>query len=139
MFIDKNSLKIKIPGGEYVNLGNFNDRNISLITQARYGYNKLWGKNSGRSLSGKQSGTLLGIFPKIIVTFKKLTKSEFEAIAPILDAKQQIVSYYDPKKKQQTTMTTYTGDYEVTNKGIVGSKRKNESFEISFIATDRRR
>ena len=141
MFIDKNSLQIKIPGGEYVNLGNFNNKNISLITQAKYGYNKLWGENSGRNLAGKQTGTLIGIFPKIVVSFRKLTKTEFETIAPIIDAKRQIVSYYDPKKKQQITMETYTGDYEVINKNIINniSTHKNESFEVSFIAIDRRR
>ena len=36
-------------------------------------------------------------------------------------------------------MTTYTGDYEVSNKHIVtGSKRKNEGFSVSFIAIKKR-
>ena len=132
MFINKNSLKVKVGSGSYINLGNY-------ITQAKYGYNKLWGANSGRNLAGKQTGTLIGIFPKIIVSFRKLTKTELETIVPILDAKNQTVSYYDPKKRQQIEMQTYTGDYEVINKNIMDSNHKNESFEVSFISVDRRR
>lgn len=133
MFIDANSLKVKKYGdGSYVNLGDY-------IVEAKYGYNKLWSSDSGRNLAGTQTGTLIGIFPKIIVQFKKLTKTQLETIAPILDSARQTVSYYDAKKQTTTTMTTYTGDYEVTNKHIVtGSKRKNEGFSVSFIAIKKR-
>lgn len=125
MFINKDSL---IVNG--INLGRY-------IVQATYSYNKLWSSDSGRNLAGEQSGTLVGIFPKIVVQFRKLTQSELETLAPILDSARQTVQYYDPNKKAMTTMTTYTGDYEVVNKGIVGHV-KNEGFQISFIATKRR-
>lgn len=125
MFIRKDSLIVN-----NINLGNY-------IVEARYGYNKCWSKDSGRNLAGTQSGTLIGIFPKIIVQFKKLTQTELETLAPILDNARQTVKYYDPNKKAMTTMTTYTGDYEVVNKGIVGHV-KNEGFQISFISTKRR-
>ena len=125
MFIDKNSLIVN-----NINLGKY-------IVQATYSYNKLWSSDSGRNLAGTQSGTLVGIFPKIIVQFRKLTQTELETLAPILDSSRQTVQYYDPNKKAMTTMTTYTGDYEVVNKGIVGHV-KNEGFQISFISTKRR-
>lgn len=125
MFIDKNSLIVN-----NINLGNY-------IVEARYGYNKLWSSDSGRNLAGTQSGTLIGIFPKIVVQFRKLTQTELETLAPILDSARQTVQYYDPNKKAMTTMTTYTGDYEVINKGIIGHI-KNEGFQISFISTKRR-
>lgn len=125
MFIDKNSLIVN-----NINLGKY-------IVQATYSYNKLWSSDSGRNLAGTQSGTLVGIFPKIIVQFRKLTQTELETLAPILDSARQTVQYYDPNKKAMTTMTTYTGDYEVVNKGIVGHV-KNEGFQISFISTKRR-
>ena len=125
MFINPNSL---IVNG--INLGNY-------IVEARYSYNKLWSSDSGRNLAGTQSGTLIGIFPKIIVQFRKLTQTEFETLAPILDSTRQTVQYYDPNKKAMTTMTTYTGDYEIVNKGIIGHI-KNEGFQISFISTKRR-
>ena len=125
MFINPNSLIVN-----NINLGKY-------IVQATYSYNKLWSSDSGRNLAGTQSGTLVGIFPKIVVQFRKLTKSELELLTPILDSARQTVQYYDPNKKAMTTMNTYTGDYEVTNKGLIGN-RKNESFSIAFISKKRR-
>lgn len=133
MFINKNSIQIKKAGDEtYTNMGNY-------IVEAKYGYNKLWSSDSGRNLAGTQTGTLIGIFPKITLQFRKLTKSELELLTPIFDSARQTVSYYDPRKKAQITMQTYTGDYEITNKHIVsGTSRKNEGFSISFIAIRKR-
>ena len=126
MFIDKNSIIINnISMGQY-------------LLEAKYSYNKLWASDSGRNLAGTQSGTLIGIFPKIVLQFRKLTKAELETIVPILDSATQTFTYYDPYKQNTTTMTTYTGDYEIDNKYIVGNNRKNESFSISFIAVRKR-
>lgn len=136
MYIDINSIQIKKPNGNYISLGNYNGK--CLIVEAKYQYNKLWSSDSGRNLAGKQSGTLIGIFPKIIVQFKKLNKDELEAIIPILDAPRQVVRYYDPIKKAYTTMETYTGDYEITNKSMINSNHKNEGFSISFISVAKR-
>ena len=125
MYIDKDSLIVN-----NVNLGQY-------ILEAKYSYNKLWSSDSSRNLAGTQSGTLVGIFPKIKVQFRKLTKAELETLTPILDSARQTVKYYDPNKKTMTTMTTYTGDYEIDNKGIIGHV-KNEGFQISFISVKRR-
>ena len=125
MFIDKNSIVI-----DSVNMGQY-------ITEAKFGYNKLWGEG-GRNLSGDMIASFIGVFPKIILQFKPLTKSELEIIVPILDSSRQTVSYYDPYKKQQTSMTTYTGDYEVSNKNIVDNIMPNESFSCSFISVSKR-
>ena len=84
------------------------------------------------------TGTLIGIFPKIVLQFRKLTKSELEIIVPILDSARQTVTYYDPNKKASTTMITYTGDYEIVNKYIIGTNRKNEGFQCSFISISKR-
>lgn len=126
MFINKNSLVINS-----VNMGQY-------LVEVKYGYNKLWSSDSGRNLAGTQSGTLIGIFPKLILQFRKLTKSELEIIVPILDSTNQTVSYYDPNKKATTTMTTYTGDYEIVNKNIINGSSKNEGFSCSFISVSKR-
>lgn len=126
MFIDKNSIIVNgISMGQY-------------IVEAKYGYNKLWANDSGRNLAGVQSGTLIGIFPKIILQFRKLTKAELELLTPILDSARQTLTYYDPNKKANVTMETYTGDYEISNKGMISRGRKNEGFNISFIAVRKR-
>lgn len=130
MFIDKNSITIT-GGGRTINAGDY-------IVEAKFGYNKLWSNDTGRNLAGSMSGTLVGIFPKIILQFRKLTKSELEIISDILDASTQSVTYYDPKKKQNVTMATYTGDYEIINKYFVNEDYKNEGFSCSFIAVSKR-
>lgn len=126
MFINRNSIIINgVSMGQY-------------IVEAKYGFNKLWSSDSGRNLAGTQSGTLIGTFPKIILQFRKLTKGELETITPILDSARQTVTYYDPNKKTNVTMTTYTGDYEISNKNIISGNSKNEGFSCSFIAISRR-
>lgn len=126
MFIDKDSIIINdVSFGQY-------------IVEAKYGYHKLWGKDSGRNLAGDNSGTLLGIFPKITLQFGRLTKTQLETIVPILDSPSQSLTYYDPNKKTNVTMQTYTGDYDITNKYIVDNGRTNEGFSCSFIAISKR-
>jgi hypothetical protein len=132
MFIDINSIQVKTNSMlSYVSLGQY-------LTQAKYGYHKLWSAKSGRALSGAMTGVLVGIFPKLTLQFRPLTKSELEIIAPILDSANQSVKYYDPNKKTTVTMTTYTGDYEITNKKIISGTAKNEGFSCSFISTKKR-
>ena len=123
MFIDANSIRLNnISMGQY-------------LLSAKYEYNKLWGTDTGRNLKGSFSGTLVGIFPKIILTFRKLTKDEMNIIAPILDSGTQSLTYYDPSTNSNKTISTYTGDWSYENKKIT---TKNESFECSFIARERR-
>lgn len=127
MFIDKESLIVDgVKFAEYV-------------TEVKYGYNKLWAEDSGRNLAGNQSGTLIGIFPKIEVSFKKLTRTELETIAPILDKATQSVTYYDPVKKKNITISTYTSDWSTLNRNTFENvARANESFSISFISRKKR-
>lgn len=123
MFINKNSLYM-----DGISMGQY-------LTQVRYGYNKLWSSDSGRTLSGKMSGTLIGIFPKIIMSFRKLTNEELVFLAPHFDSASQTIRYKDPYKNADVTITTYTGDWETTYKNM----DKADTFELSFISTDRRR
>lgn len=122
MFIDENSLKV-------------NELNMSsFILEAKYGYHKIWASDTGRNLAGVQSGTLIGIFPKITLQFRPLTKSEIELLAPIFDSATQNVTYYDPVKKKLITISTYTNDWEETNLNIM----QNEPFSVAFISRKKR-
>ena len=132
MFIDKiNGLQAKVGSGSYVDLGPY-------LLEVEYQYPKLWANDTGRNLKGKQTGTLIGVFPKIICQFKKLTKEQLEILQPILDAPTQTLKYYDPMKKAYYEMQTYTGDWAVKNNYVLGSSRKNQGFQISFIAREKR-
>ena len=126
MFINKDSIVI-----DNVSMGQY-------LLEAKYGYHKLWGKDSGRNLAGTQSGTLLGVFPKLTLQFRKLTKAEVEILAPILDKAYQSVSYYDPNKKAQVTMATYSGDWELVSKRLINGSGKCEAFSCAFISVSRR-
>lgn len=69
------------------------------------------------------------------MSFRKLTESELTTLAPHFDSTNQTITYKDPYKNANTTITTYTGDWETTYKNM----DKADTFELSFIATDRRR
>ncbi len=123
MFIDKNSIKLNnISMGQY-------------LSSAKYEYNKLWGNDTGRNLKGSFSGTLVGIFPKLTLTFHKLTQAEMNLIAPILNSGTQSLTYYDPDMNLNKTITTYSGDWSYENKQITS---KNESFSCTFVSRERR-
>lgn len=127
MLIDKDSLKVD--GENYA----------QYLVEVEYGYYKIWGSDAGRNLAFEQVGTLGGIFPKLRLTFKKLTQKELETIAPKLDAATQMVTYYDPVLKRMYEMETYTGDWSTLNKNtFTNVARANESFQISFIARKKR-
>lgn len=122
MFVDKDSIIINnISMGQY-------------LVQADYEYNKLWASDSGRNLAGKQTGTLIGVFPKLVLQFRSLSRDELHLLAPILDSARQVVQYYDDNKGANITMETYTGDWKITNKNI----GKNEGFSCSFISIEKR-
>lgn len=121
MFINANSFKV-----DGMNLSPY-------ITNIEYQYPKLWGDDTGRNLAGNFNGTLLGIFPKFIVTFRKLSSSELQTIAPILDKKYQTVTYSDPVKGT-ISKKTYTGDWSAKYKNT----GKADGFTVSFICTTKR-
>ena len=122
MFIDKDSVIINgLSIGKY-------------LVEATFSFPKLWASDTGRNLAGKMTGTLIGIFPKLILQFRPLTKEEINIIAPILDSAIQTVVYYDPNKDRNITMSTYTGDWELKNRNI----KQNEGFSCSFISVAKR-
>lgn len=122
MYVDKNSIIIN-----NINMGQY-------LTQADFEYNKLWSSDSGRNLAGSQVGTLIGIFPKLVLQFRSLNADEVHTLAKIFDSATQTVQYYDDNKAEMTTIQTYTGDWKAVSKKI----NKCEPFSISFISRKRR-
>lgn len=122
MFINANSITINgVSMGQY-------------LLQAQFEYNKLWGDDTQRNLKGKMTGTLVGIFPKLVLTFRKLKEEELAIIAPLLNSASQTVTYYDPELQQATTIETYSGDWSNISKDFT----KVQSFDCSFIAKEAR-
>lgn len=109
------------------------------LVEVEYGWNKIWGKDTGRNLKASMSGSLMGIVPKLKLTFGKLTRQQLEMISPILNSAWQPVKYYDPDLKRMNEMTTYTGDWATLQKTTFSQVAKaNSSFSISLIAKDPR-
>lgn len=122
MFINKDSVIINgVSMGQY-------------LTEAEFSYPKLWSSDSGRSLAGNQTGTLIGIFPKLILNFRRLNLEEVNLLAPIFDSASQTVQYDDDNKGKKITIDTYSGDWSIKNKKL----KVAENFSISFISRRRR-
>ena len=127
MFTDKDSLLLNS-----TNIGQY-------LLEVEYGYNKLWGDDTGRDIDGNQSGTFKGIFPKLRLTFRALTQAELELLAPIFDAPNISCTYYDPVLKRAHTMSAYTGDWATTNRNtFTNVVDGNEGCQISVIANNKR-
>lgn len=123
MFIDKDSVVI-----DNVSMGQY-------CLEAKFGYHKIWGKDTGRNMLGSNSGTLLGIFPKITLEFKpKLKREEIKIISKILNSANQQTIYDDPELDRKVTLSTYTGDWEVVYRNL----EQNEGFSCAFISNDPR-
>lgn len=87
------------------------------IISARFGYHKIWGKDTGRALSGDNSGTLKGIYPKITMTFRKLNEEEVRVILSLFNKAENKVSFYNPDlKKMINNMSCYSNDQEMDQK-----------------------
>lgn len=108
------------------------------LVEAKYGYHKSWGDDTGRNLAGTFSGTFKGIFPKITMQFKKLTQTDLEFLSPVLDSAYQSTIYRDPNKKAYITMNTYSNDWELSSKGLVTSTRKADGFSWAVISRSKR-
>lgn len=84
------------------------------ITKARFGYHKIWGKDTGRSLSGDNSGTLKGIYPKITMTFRKLSSEEVGIILSLFNKAENKVTFYNPDLGRKIyNMSCYSNDQEM--------------------------
>ena len=82
------------------------------LTEAKFGYHKIWGKDTGRSLSGDNSGTLKGIYPKITMTFRRLNDEEVGVILSLFNKAENKVTFYNPDlKKKIVNMSCYLGIY----------------------------
>ena len=97
---------------------------------------KLWGEDSGRSMTGSNKGTLIGIFPKITITLIDPNENDMQAILLLTDQAATSVKYYDAVSKSQKTNSFYFGDvpWEV----VVARVMRFGEVSFSVIANERR-
>lgn len=109
------------------------------IIEAKFGYHKIWGKDTGRALSGDNSGTLKGIYPKITMTFRKLNDEAVGIILSLFNKAENKVTFYNPDLgKNIVNMSCYSNDQEYSQKYLgkikgyssaVISNKKREFYE----------
>ena len=120
--IDKNSIKI-----DGISMGNY-------LIGATIGYYKLWSSDSGRNMAGTNTGTLLGIFPKIQLNFRSMTDSELTTILKLLNKANMTLTYWDTELQQEKSLSCYAGDVEIPVKKL----GKYQSFNASVISNAKR-
>ena len=111
------------------------------LKKVKFGYHKIWGKDTGRSLSGDNSGTLKGIYPKITMTVRRLNEEEAGIVLSLFNKAENKVTFYNPDlKKKIVDMSCYSNDQEMEQEYLtkingyscaVISNKKREYYENS--------
>lgn len=123
MLIDKNSLII-----DDVKMAQY-------LTKVKFGYHKIWGKDTGRSLSGDNSGTLKGIYPKITMTFRRLNDEEVGIILALFNKAENKVTFYNPDLGRNiVNMSCYSNDQEMDQEHL----GKIEGYSSAVISNKKR-
>ena len=112
------------------------DTNITKLVSYKVNYCKLWSSDSGRSMTGENKGTLIGIFPKIEITLGKMTAVEMAKFLSLVNVASADVTYYDTERRQTLTNNFYFGDVadEITRQKSMSHKQ----ITVSIIANKRR-
>ena len=113
---------IVYPNGSYVPLGNKTSYTVA--------YCKLWSPDTGRSLTGENKGTLIGIFPKITVKLGRMSEEDASAIINLTMQAKADVTYYDVGKMAQVTASFYFGDVSAELEKQRSMYHKGMSFSI---------
>lgn len=90
-----------------------NGATIVGLKEYKVGYNKLW-KDAERNMNGDVRASLIGIFPKLQLTFRDaLDSGQIQQISGLLNLPYFDVSYYDPTTSGVVTAKYYSADFTV--------------------------
>ena len=110
------------PDGTYVPLGR--------KTAYTVAYCKLWSSDTGRSMTGENKGTLVGIFPKITVKLGRMSEEDMSAIINLTMQASADVTYYDVGNMDLVTASFYFGDVSAELEKKRSMYHKETSFSI---------
>lgn len=114
--------------GDYVPLGKMMVYNASLP--------KLWSSDTGRSMTGENKGTLVGIFPKLVIKCGRMGEDDMSSFLYLVNQASANIKYYDPQYKKTVTASFYFNDAEPE---MTSSKwMRYGEIEIHAIANKRR-
>ena len=89
-----------------------NGKTLKKIVSYEIERNKLWSSDTGRAMSGKNKGTLVGNFPKIYLAVGPTTDDEMQELESILDLAAFECKYYNNKYKCACIGQYYAGPYK---------------------------
>lgn len=84
------------------------------VTEASLEDYKLWAEGSGRSMTGENKGTLVGIFPKLQLKIGRQTAPDRAVLTKLLNQPETKVRAYSVERQRFETAVFYFGD--VSNK-----------------------
>ena len=114
--------------GEYVPLGK--------LTQYDVQFAKLWSSDTGRSMTGENKGTLVGIFPKLIIKAGRMSEGDMSAFLYLVNQATTNITYYDPQYRATVTASFYFNDAESAL--LFKTRMGYDEIEIHAIANKRR-
>lgn len=115
-----------------------NNAYIPLSRQVSYKvqYAKLWSSDTGRSMTGENKGTLVGIFPKITIAVGTTSAEDFACLSSLLNQDRTNIKYYDTQYQQVKTNSFYFAD--LTDELKRKSTGEHKGFECNAIANVKR-
>ncbi len=111
--------------GSFITL---NGLSLPYIKTFKVGRSKLW-KDADRAMSGTVNATLIGIFPKISITTRRLTQEEMAQLCSILDKPSFTVQWFDVRSQSTHTAAYYASDYDTEI--LEGEKERGLYKELS--------
>lgn len=114
--------------GEYIPLGKLTQYDVQLA--------KLWSSDTGRSMTGENKGTLVGIFPKLIIKCGRMSEEDMSAFLYLVNQATTNITYFDPQYKASVTASFYFNDAEAAL--LYKSRMLYDEIEVHAIANKRR-
>ena len=118
--------------GELIKL---NGKVFDCIISYKVGRNKLWGSDTERNMAGSMKGTLIGVFPKIMLEIEPLDSLKMAELEQILDTTSIEVEYYNAKYGCVCKGNFYANDYEEDL--LRRTDMKYRSFSVNLISEEK--
>lgn len=100
---------------------------------------KLWGSDTGRTMTGKYQGTLVGIFPKLTIKMNagRLTENDVATLTKLVEQSTTKITYYDTRSKGNKTAEFYFDDFTPTLKKHTKGAYHYDTIEIVAVAVNK--
>lgn len=113
-----------------------NGKEVKKLISYKTQYNKLWADDTGRNIAGVNKGTLVGIFPKLLLQFGSMDEEEMAEFLQWANLAEITVEWYDAETKGTRTASYYSNSPEIDLKST--SLMKYKSFSFNLIPNQKR-